>query len=59
MSRLIKQVFIGLLSFSKSINLNRCIGSCYTLNDLSNRICVPNKTEDLNMRINKTYIMLM
>ena len=59
MFRLMKQVFIGLLSFSKPINLNRCIGGCCTLNDLSNRICVPNKTEDLNMRINKTYIMLM
>ena len=25
--------------------------SCNTLNDLSNRIFVPNKTEDLNLRI--------
>ena len=59
MFRLMKQVFIGFLSFSKPINLNRCIGGCCTLNDLFNRISVPNKTEDLNMRINKTYTMLM
>ena len=30
------------------VNLDRCVGSCNTLNDLSNKICVPNKTEDLN-----------
>ena len=28
--------------------LNRCVGSCNTLNDLSNKECVRNKTEDLN-----------
>ena len=26
--------------------LDRCVGSC---NDLSNKVCVPNKTEDLNL----------
>ena len=30
-----------------AVNLDRCMGSCNTLNDLSNNICVPNKTEDL------------
>ena len=30
--------------------LDRCISSCNTLiNDLSNKLCVPNKTEDLNI----------
>ena len=24
------------------VDLDRCMGSCTTLNDLSNRICVPN-----------------
>ena len=28
----------------------RCIGSCNTLNDLSNKLCFPNKIEDLNLR---------
>ena len=29
--------------------LDRCVGSCDNLNDFSNEICVPNKTEDLNL----------
>ena len=33
------------------VNLGRCTGSCNILNDLSNRVSVPNKTEDLNLRI--------
>ena len=31
------------------VKLDRYIGSCNTLNDLSNEVCVPNKTEDLNL----------
>ena len=31
------------------VKLDRCIGSCNTLNDLSNKVCVPNKAEDLNL----------
>ena len=27
--------------------LDRCVGSCNTLNDLSNNVYVPNKTENL------------
>ena len=27
--------------------LDRCVGSCNTLNDLSNKVCVPNKTEKI------------
>ena len=33
------------------VKLDRCVGSCNTLNDLSNKVCVPNKTEDLNISI--------
>ena len=29
--------------------LDRCVRNCNTLNDFSNKICVPNKTEDLNL----------
>ena len=29
-----------------TVKLDRCVGSCNTLNDLSNKVCVPNKTED-------------
>ena len=31
------------------VKLDRCAGSCDTLNDLSNKVYVPNKTEDLNL----------
>ena len=34
-----------------AVNLDKCVGSCNTLNDLSNKACVQNKTEDLNMNI--------
>ena len=34
-----------------AINLDRCVWSCNTLNDLSNKVCVPNKTEDLNLSV--------
>ena len=32
-----------------AVKLDRCVGSWNTLNDLSNKVCVPNKTEDLNL----------
>ena len=31
------------------VKLDRCVGSCNTLNDLSNKLCIPNKTKDLNL----------
>ena len=34
-----------------AVNLDRCNGSCNTFNDLPNKVCVPNKTEDLNLRV--------
>ena len=33
-----------------AVKLDICVGSCNTLNDLSNKGCVPNTTEDLNLR---------
>ena len=35
--------------------LDRCFGSCNTLNDLSNKVRVPNKTEDLNLSVFNIY----
>ena len=32
-----------------AFRLDRCVGSYNTLNDLSHRVCVPNKAEDLNL----------
>ena len=34
-----------------AVKLDTCIGSCNTLNDLSNKVCVPNKTEGLNLSV--------
>ena len=34
-----------------AVKLNRCVGSCNTLNDLSNKVCAPNKPEDLNLSV--------
>ena len=34
-----------------TVKLDRCAGICNTLNDLSNKVCVPNKTEDLNLSL--------
>ena len=31
------------------VQLDRCVGSCNTLNGFSKNICVLNKTEDLNI----------
>ena len=33
------------------VKLDRCVGSCNTLNDLINKVCAPNKTEDLNLSV--------
>ena len=33
------------------VKLDKCVGSCNTLNDLSNKVCVPYKTEDLNQSV--------
>ena len=37
--------------YSSAVNLDRCVWSCNNLNDLSNKLCVPNKTEDLNVSV--------
>ena len=34
-----------------TVKLDRCVRSCNTLNALSNKVCVPNKTEDLNIYV--------
>ena len=33
------------------VKLDRCERSCNTLNDLSNKVSVPNKTENLNLSV--------
>ena len=34
-----------------AVKLDRCVGSCNILNDLCNKVCVPNKTEKLNLSL--------
>ena len=41
----------GLQHYPIAINLDRCVGSCNTLIDLSNKVCVPNRTEDLHLNL--------
>ena len=32
-----------------TVNVDRCVASCSNLNNLSNKVCIPIKTEDLNL----------
>ena len=34
-----------------TVKLDKWVGSCNTLNDLSDKVCVPNKREDLNLSV--------
>ena len=34
-----------------AVKLDRCAEGCNTLNDLSNKVCVTNKAEDLNLTV--------
>ena len=37
--------------YQLAVNLDMCVGSCNILDGLSNRVCVPNETEDLNLHV--------
>ena len=41
----------GLCYYPFAVYLDRCVRSCDGFNDLSNKVCVPNKTDDLNLSI--------
>ena len=41
----------GLRYYPFAVNLDRCVGSFNILDDLSNRVCALNKTEDLNLSV--------
>ena len=38
-------------SYPPVVKLDRCVWSCNNLNDLPNKVCVPSKTEDLNIYV--------
>ena len=42
-------------NYQFTVKLDKCVGSCNTLNDLSNKVCVPNKTEDLSKGFQHDY----
>ena len=37
--------------YAFTVKLGRCVGSCNSLNDLSNKACVPTKSEYLNIHV--------
>ena len=37
--------------YSFLVKLDRYFGSCNTINSLSYKVCIPNKTKDLNLRV--------
>ena len=37
--------------YSFTVKLDKCVGSCNTLNDVSNKVCVPIKTEYLILKV--------
>ena len=43
----------GLRYFPFAVNLDRCMESCNSLNDLFNKVYVPNKTKHLNLSVFK------
>ena len=45
------QSIISVFQYPFAVKLDKCVGSCNTLNDLSNKVCIPNKTEDLNINM--------
>ena len=46
----------GLYYYLVAVSLDRCAGRCNTLNDLGNKVCVPNKTENLNLSVFNMFI---
>ena len=38
-----------------AVDLDRCVGSCNTLNDLSNKVCIPNKARFKAKRFQHDY----
>ena len=40
------------------VKLDKCAGIYNTLNDLSNKVCIPNKTENLNIDVFNTTTVI-
>ena len=37
--------------YTLAVKLDRCVGSCDALNELSNKVCVPNTMQDTNLSL--------
>ena len=46
-----KECSQGFHCYPFAVKLDRCLGSCNTLNDLSNKMCAPNKAKNLNLSV--------
>ena len=44
-------IWIQLNYYPYMIILNKCNGSCNVVDDLSTKICVPNKTKDIDVKV--------
>ena len=44
----------GFHHYRFTFKLDKCVGYCNTLNDLSNKVCIPNKTDDSNLNVLNT-----
>ena len=40
-----------LLYYPYMVSLDRCNGTCNTLHDLSDKSCVPDKSQDVNVKV--------
>ena len=42
-------IFKDYITINLWVNLDICTGSCNTLSDLPDKLCAPNKTEEVNL----------
>ena len=50
---LLVYIHLNFIYYSFIISLDQCNGSCNILDDSSGGICLPNKTEDVNLNVIK------
>ena len=47
----------GLRCYPLAVNLDKCVANCNTLNDLSNIVCILNKTQDLRIHVSTLFYL--
>ena len=43
-------------NYQFAVKVDRCVGSCNTFSDLSNKVCAPNEAEDLHLSASNMII---